>query len=84
VQTVQLIQSCDYEPILEQTKIENEEGLPIYQLANTILVQQIEKDRLEAAIDSIVYDTLAGHHLIYLKDIDYMVANQNQIPLGIV
>lgn len=63
---VQLIQTCDHLPKLEDTLIVNKNGLEVTELLSPVIAKLISEDRLEASVDSIVLDTITDTQLSYI------------------
>ncbi len=66
VEQIQLIQTCGTKPALEDALIANTDRRPTIDVINEKVNELLAVDRLEAAIDSIVYDSLTRSDLVYL------------------
>jgi len=66
VEILQIVQTCDYDSPLQDTLLENKEAVPLYDLASQTVSKLIAEDRLEASIDSIVFDSVTTRNLVYL------------------
>lgn len=66
VEQIQLIQTCGTAAAFEEALITNTDNRPTLDLVNEKINQLLAEDRLEAGIDSIVYDSQTSCDKVYL------------------